>query len=159
MEKEREKERGSLCVCVCVCVWVWRRPRGRNSLLFGGYLCFGIKVSPGSNVSSPRNGYHGATSGPAWHISQATVSKQGLRMGVGRQGKGHYAHWAEAGARKTIPATDLVCLVEHAGSLTRFQSAIIPMCPEGTEAGGVRGTWICNNGVKAPPVEKILIPG
>ncbi|OJJ87917.1 uncharacterized protein ASPGLDRAFT_1006157 [Aspergillus glaucus CBS 516.65] len=92
MEKERKKERGSLCVCVCVCVYVKKTEGKKFIILFGGYLCFGIKVSPRSNVSSPRNGYHGATSGPAWHIFQATVSKQGLRMGVGRQGKSHYAH-------------------------------------------------------------------
>ena len=59
-----------------------------------------------------RNGCHGATSGPAWRISQATVSKQGLRMGVARQKKSHYVHQAESGARKTKPATDLICLVD-----------------------------------------------
>ena len=59
-----------------------------------------------------RNGCHSATSGLAWRISQATVSKQGLRMGVARQKRSFYVHQAEAGARKTKPATDLVCLVD-----------------------------------------------
>ena len=59
-----------------------------------------------------RNGCHSATSGLAWHISQATVSKQGLQMGVARQKRSFYVHQAEAGARKTKAATDLVCLVD-----------------------------------------------
>ena len=59
-----------------------------------------------------RNGCHSATSGLAWRISQATVSKQGLRMGVARQKRSFYVHQAEAGARKTKAATDLVCLVD-----------------------------------------------
>ena len=59
-----------------------------------------------------RNGCHSATSGLAWHISQATVSKQGLQMGVARQKRSFYVHQTEAGARKIKCVTDLVCLAD-----------------------------------------------
>ena len=59
-----------------------------------------------------RNGCHSTTSRLVWCISQVTVSKHGLWMDVARQKKSHYVHQAESGARKTKPATDLICLVD-----------------------------------------------